>query len=522
MKLEQRHLIKKYLDILLRRKQLIILFLLLGIACGLGQYLRMPKVYQCSALIKYQRQTINPTAMSPDDIRTRTRDVVDTVSQQIMSRTSLESLIKEFDLYSSSQNAIPMEDLVDTMRKYRIKTRLLQGGDVFEVSFQGGDQNKVLKVTNALAAKFIEENLRFRQEQASQTSVYVRDELNMAKEALDKKELIMRDYKLQYYNEMSEQLANNMIRLNALQEQYQNNQESNLELERTRLLVQEQISKRKVFLTQMSSETIDPTSPPTSTERLSNTYQVRLKLQSLQARYTEKHPEVKRLKKILRELEGKQNNTTGEDTGQSTEPQVQLNDPQIDELKQQLSDLEFNINRLKDERLALGRQIKKYEKWITAAPVREAEWSALTRDYDQFNEHYQRLVTQSLQAESAQSLENQLRGSQFKIIDSAHFPEKPFKPDFKRILLMAIGMGLAVGGGLALCLDLLSTSFKDPVELETYLKLPVVCAIPNIYTKKETARRKLIQIALNTTLLLVGGAIISAAVYFWLQGMIIL
>ena len=516
MNLEQRRLIKKNLDILLRRKKIVIFSLLLGITYGLGQYLKMPKIYQCSSLIKYQRQTINPTAMSPDDIRTRTRDVVDTVTQQIMSRTSLEGIVEDFDLYTGMRKTIPMEDIVDTMRKYHIETQLLQGGDVFEVSYQGKNQNKVVKVTNALAAKFIEENLRFRQEQASQTSIYVRDELKMAKEALDEKELIMRDYKLEFYNEMPEQLTNNTNRLNALQEQYQNNQDSNLELERTRLLVQEQISQRRELFSQLSTETAtDSTTSSSPAGRLNDIHQVRLKLQNIQTRYTEKHPEVKRLKKILRDLENQQINSSGEN-------KVQEFDPQVKQLKQQLKDLEFSINRLNDERQVLDKQIKKYENWIAAAPVREAEWSALTRDYDQFNEHYQRLVTQSLQAESAQSLENQLRGSQFKIIDPAHFPEKPFKPDFKKILLMAIGLGLAAGGSISIFLELMGTSFKDPAELETYLNVPVVCAIPTISTKKELIKKKYISITLNSILAIAAGAIVSAAVYFWKQGMIIL
>ena len=528
MSSEERQFLKKYLDILLRHKKLIIACLLLGITFGLVQYLRMPKVYKSAALIKYQRQSVNPTAMSPDDIRTRTRDVVDTVSQQIMSRTSLEGIIKEFELYLKMRDVIPMEDVVDIMREHHILTRFLEGGDIFEVSYQGNDQDKVVQVTNALAAKFIEENLRYRQERASQTSSYVRDELNMAKEALDKKELVMRDYKLQYYNEMPEQRDNNMNRLNALQEQYQNNQASSHELERTRLLVQEQISLRREFLAQLSTDeaALDPTDSSALSGGIKDIYQLRMRLQRLQTRYTDKHPEVKRLKRIIRDLEMQQEGTPEEllnqeegSPGQSVNRQF---DPQIEELKQQLNDLEFNINRLNDERKELVKQIEKYEQWIAAAPVREAEWSALTRDYEQFNEHYQRLVTQSLEAESAKSLENQLKGSQFKNIDSAHFPEKPFKPDFKKILLLAIGIGLGVGGGIALFLELLSTSFKDPGELEAFLKVPVICAVPVIHTKQELLKTRLINIALNISFLIAFGGIVIAAAYFWKQGMIIL
>lgn len=527
MDIEQRRLVKKNIDILLRRKEIILLFLLLGISLGLAYYLNMPKVYKCSSLLKYQRQTVNPTVMSPDDIRTRTRDVVDTVSQEIMSRSSLETIIKEFNLYSEMRQKIPMEDVVDIMRKFHIQTRFLEGGDVFEVSYQGSDQNKVLRVTNALAAKFIEENLRFRQELASQTSVYVKDELEMAKESLDKKELLMRDYKLKYYNEMPEQLVNNMNRLSALQVQYQNNQTSSHELERTRLLVQEQISSRQDFLAQLSAQAaVEAADSSSLSGGLNDIYQLRMRLQTLQSRYTEKHPEIRRLQKAIRDLET-QLGVSAEENGDhpAGSPGARTSDqfdPQLQELRKQSKELELSIARLKEERGMLTEQINKYEKWIAAAPVREAEWSALTRDYEQLNAHYQRLVTLSLQADSAQSLENQLEGSQFKIIDAAHFPEKPFKPDFKKITLIAVGIGLAAGGVMALSLELIGTSFKDPVEMEAYLKVPVVCAIPTIYTVKELARKKVIQFTWYIILFLAFGSIITAAGYFWKQGMIIL
>jgi len=464
--------------------------------------------------------------MSPDDIRTRTRDVVDTVSQQIMSRTSLETIIREFDLYAGVRQTLPMENIVDIMRKLHIQTRFLEGGDVFEVSYQGSDQDKVQRVTNALAAKFIEENLRFRQELASQTSNYVKDELEMAKEALDKKELLMRDYKLKYYNEMSDQLANNMNRLSALQVQYQNNQASINELERTRLLVQEQFSARQNFLSQLSAQTTIDTSNSSSLSGGTNEiYQMRLQLQNLQSRYTEKHPEIRRLKKAIEDLETRHGVLSGGDDAASTgTPAAQDHqyDPQLQQLSKQSKELEVSIARLKEERDTLTERINNYEKWIAAAPVREAEWSALTRDYEQLNAHYQRLVTLNLQAESAQSLENQLEGSQFKVIDAAHFPEKPFKPDLKRILMLSIGIGLAAGGGIALGLELLSTSFTDPVEMEAYLKVPVVCAIPTIYTKNEVMRKKAIHFIWYIILFIAFGSVLGVAGYFWKQGMIIL
>lgn len=529
---EQRQLIKKYADILLRRKKLIIACLLAGFVAGLGLYLRTPKVYQCTSLIQYQRQQINPTAMSPDDVRSRTEEVVSTVSQQITSRSSLEAMINEFDLYAGMRATLPMEDVVELMRKKHIEITQ-EKGDIFKVSYQGGDPKKVLLVTNAIAAKFIEENLRYREERASETSAYVQDELRMAKETLDKKEAVMRDYKLQYYNEMPDQLTNNMTRLNALQEQYQNNQVSAQDLERTKVMVQEQISLREELLSQQlrgagTAPVILPGTPqPTGV--LARINQLRQDLQNLQTRYTEQHPEVRRVKKLLQELEEEQAATgmpngesvsaDGETAAQNSQHSI---DPQIEQLKQQLNNLEFNIERLKQERAEINRQIATYQKWVAAAPVREAEWAALTRDYEQLDQHYQGLVSQSLQAESAHSLEKHQKGSQFKIVDPAHFPEKPFKPDFKKIMLMAIGVGLGIGAGLGLGMELLGTSFKDPSELEGYLGIPVVCAVPTISTSAELKKRKAGQILWGVLLFFSVILIIAATGYFWKQGMIIL
>ena len=408
MNLDQRQHIKKYLDILLRRKRLLIACLLMGVAIGIGYYLTKPKIYKSTALIKYERQSVNPSAMSPDDNRNSTRDVkdvVETISQQIMSRSRLESLIKEFGLYAEMQKSVPMEDIVAMMRNNHIESQLMQRGDVIEVSYKGTDQNKVVRVTNALAANFIEENLRFRQDRASQTSTYIRDELNMIKEALDKKELIMRDYKLKYYNEMPDQLTNNMNRLIALQQQYQNNQTSSNELERTKLMVQEQITLRQGTPVPSSAQPGAGTSgSSTMTGGVNDLYQARAQLNSLQTRYTEKHPEIRRLKKIISDLERQYGDAEGAGTGaggSGPESTVQQFDPQIQGLRNQIKEIENNLAGLRKTQEQLAKQIQEYEQWIASTPIREAEWAALTRDYEQLNLHYERLVTESLQAESS-------------------------------------------------------------------------------------------------------------------------
>ena len=253
---------------------------------------------------------------------------------------------------------------------------------------------------------------------------------------------------------------------------------------------------------------------------------MRARLKELLSRYTSKHPEVRRLKKQIKKLEEEQAaeaSDVAEDGGQdhSATPRKH-GDPQLEQMQMQLKDVQLQINRLRKNRDKINKQIEQYKKWIEAAPVREAEWAALTRDYEQLHNHYQLLVARNLEAESAENLEKRQKGSQFKIIDPAHFPEKPFKPDFKKIMLMAVAVGLGLGGGIAFGLEMLDTSFKEPEDLEKYLGLPIACAIPMIYTAEELKRKKL-KNRLWAAVFIVAVLIICALfIYFWRKGMIVI
>jgi len=470
----------------------------------------------------YQQQKINPTKMSPDTEK-HIGEMVNTVSQQVTSRSSLEGIITKFDLYPGLRKSVPMEDVVDYMRKHKIMIRF-QKGDIFTVSFEGNSPRQVMNITNELAAKFIEENLRFREAVVSETSAYVKDELNMAKESLDKKEAIMRDYKLKYYNEMPEQLAVNMTRVNALHEQYQNSQINIQNLENTRLLIQEQISMRKDMLVKNISGGLLAKKDDTSSkgmEGYSSLDEAKAALKQLQLRYTDEHPDIKRLKKIIEKMEHSSDQASS-GTSKNGEVAGGLTDSQLEKLQVQLKEVELNIDNLKDERRKIQKQIDQYQEWVDATPIREAEWSALTRDYNELKKHYEDLVAQNLQAASAETLERRQKGSQFKIVDPAHLPETPFKPDFKKIMLLAALLGLGLGGAISFGFEFLDTSFKSPEDLEAYTGLPVTIAIPLISTGTEKKNKRIISLA--WTLVFIGVFIMigTGISYLLAKGLIII
>lgn len=517
MEEQQRQQLQKYLDMVYRRKIMIMAFLFLAIIAGLGVYLKTAKVYESTALLIYQRARINPGSTMTPDVQTQTREMVATLTQQVTSRTSLESLIKQFSLYEQMREKLPMEDVVDAMRRHIIIKP--ERGDVFKVTYTGADPKKVMQVANAVAARFIEENLRYREEKATETSAYVQDELNLSKNDLDKKEAAMRDYKLKFYNEMPQQFEANMSRLTSLQEQSQKNRDSSQDLERTKVLIQEQISRRKeaLALAAVQARLTDSAAMksgissgqvernPVLAQSLEELSAVNTALENLLLRYTDKHPEVRRLKKKQEQLEEEQKKLVAsleKDEGSvaSQEEKAEspsevkedfsVQDTQLQELNMQMKQINYARKRLGEESDELQTQIEQYKKWIEMTPAREAEWTALTRDYKQLYDHYQRLVVRNLEAVSAESLERRQKGSQFKIVDSAYFPEKPTKPDFKKIMALSVALGLGLGGALAFLLEMKDSSFRSPVELERFLGVTVLCALPHVFTVKEKRANK--------------------------------
>jgi len=553
--------LQQTLDIFLSRKKLILSCILLSTLAGLAVYLKTPKMYETTSLIMYQRQSINPTATAHGDDQPQTREMISTLTEQVTSRTNLEELITQFDLYPEMRAKLPMQDVVDRMRADYIKIKP-EKGDVFKVILVGADQNKLVQVTNALTAKFIEEDLRFRAIRATETSSYVKDELDMAKVTLDKTEATLRDYKLQYYNEMPQQLQVNMARLNSLQDQYQNKQKNIQEFERMKLMLNEQVALRQQLIAQTNelevSQPKEFNKEPelkisseghkTVSTQPSELDKLKLQLTSLRSKYTEKHPEVRRAIKLIDDLEKSETEAAATKAALlKQEPQIdsgktpalpvakdeptkqasskknsllQLN-PQIEKMDLQLKDIDFNISISKKEGQEIIAEIGKYTRWVNNTPIREAEWSALTRDYEELKNHYENLVTKNLQAESTESLERRQKGSQFKVIDPAHFPEKPIKPNFIKIMLSAFFAGIVLGGGLAFALGSLADSFKTMPEIESFLKLPVLCAIPVIHSERLIRITRIKNLLWTLAFAFSFACLLGVVIYLWHKGSII-
>ena len=471
--------IEKYKEIAIRRIWWIVIPFLVSILVGIALALLLPKQYQVSTLILIQPQKV-PAEYVREIVSSDIENRVRTITQQVTSRTNLEKIIREFNLYAEPRSHMFMEEKVEDLRK-RISVQVSRTGrrepTAFEIFFTGKYPKQVADVTNALASYFISENLKLREDRAIGTEEFLADELENMRQTLMQKEQDLKRYREQYMGGLPEQLDANLKILDRLQQQMDTNQENLREAENRKLLIQQQLADAKKMKASL-------TPPPSTTgeEPEQSLEQLKTLLASLQARYTERHPDVIRLKKKISELEPEDKSDSRGDQNvpeHSASTQVERN------LVNQLREIDLQIKTSKAEAVQLNSQIKWYEILVENTPKREQELMSLSRDYDNIRETYNSLLSRQLEAKLAVSMERKQKGEQFRILDPAKVPIRPFKPNMQRVLLMCVFLGLALGCGLAYLREIMDTSFRRPEDIEEVLQVPVLTSLPFALNPRE-------------------------------------
>ena len=171
------------LQIALRRKWLIVLPAIAIAGCGVLWARQLPDTYRSDTLILVVPQRV-PESYVKSTVTSRIEDRLQTISQQILSRTRLEQIVQDFNLYQEERKRQQlMEDIVSRMRTNDIAIDVVKG-DSFRVSFSANDPRTAMRVTERLASLFIDESLRDREVLAEGTNQFLAAQLDEARRNL--------------------------------------------------------------------------------------------------------------------------------------------------------------------------------------------------------------------------------------------------------------------------------------------------------------------------------------------------
>ena len=485
-----------YLNLIFKHRWLIIIPFCFSMIVGIYLAIALPRVYQASTLILIKPQQVPQDYVQSAIVAANMESRIRTISQKILSRSNLQKIIDQFNLYSTpDQEDMLIEDKIADIRNRVLielqATDKRQEADTFSISFQWSDPQLVAMVANNLTALFIDEDLKEREAGAVNTTQFLADQLGAMRDRLKEVETQLGNYRKRYMGELPEQLESNLRILDTLQKQL-SEREARLRDEKNRLaLLDIEIKTQKESLAggAMVSEKGETMTLP----------QLRNELSTLQSTYTNQHPDVIRLKAKIADMEaklksGQLKSSGGVNINANLNEEHLLTSGTLAEQIRQRREIKSEIMHLDDDLRNLKNEIRIYQQRIERTPKREEELMALNRDYQNIKESYNSLLNRKLEAEVAVNMEKKQKGEQFSVLESAQEPLSPVSPNLKILFILAVMGAFSIGFGLILLIDYFDTSLKDPHDFESELGVSLLATIPKVYRKKDFRLKRLNQL----------------------------
>nr|AHN98019.1 hypothetical protein [uncultured bacterium lac193] len=482
-----------------RYKWLILVLAAAGLSGASLYSARLPNQYQSETTILVVPQRV-PESFVRSTVTIAIADRLRTVSQQILSRPSLEQIVQEFKLYPEQRRTQPLDDVITLMRDQIDIT--VARGDSFKVGFTYTDPAVVAKVTDRLARDVITSNTRDRQSQAEGTSQFLEAQLEDARRRLVEQEKRREEYSRLHAGELPSQLQSNMQVIQHSQQQLQTLQES-VNRDRDRRLVVDRLLADLSLAEQSQPIVPVPAAAAGTIAQLPAARQLDLARQvvtELQSRgLTPDHPDLRTAQRRVAELTDKVKQEQAARPG-TPAPPVTVADAARRNQVIQLTAERDNLDRQVASKLAeddrLRKVIAQYQARVESIPTRESELTEINRDYDTIQTTYRTLLAKREESQIATNLESRQIGEQFRIVDPARTPERAISPN-----RMLINAGGAVGGlllalGLIGLLEVRDSSLKTEDDVLAVIDLPVLARVSLLRTVADLAqirrRRKIV------------------------------
>jgi polysaccharide chain length determinant protein (PEP-CTERM system associated) len=476
---------------------------------------RLPDQYKSETLILVIPQRI-PDSYVRSTVTVRIEERLRSLSQETFSRTRLEKVISEFDLYSDLRQTRTMESVVEHMRTKIVVDTVRD--DAFKITYVAGAPRTAMIVTDRLASMFIDENTHNRSALADITDGFLESQLNDARTRLISHEKKLEEFRRRNAGELPSQLQTNLQVIQGNQTQIANVSES-INRDRDRRLVLEK-SISDALADASPDVPLAPAAPgdPNAigvSRAVDQLERARNDLRGMELRLKPEHPDVIAKNRLIRELELKvqqeaQEPTPGGGTAKPLSAAESARQARARQFQAEVEKLDRQIAAKEADVARLRQQISDYQRRVEAVPGHESELPDLMRDYETLQKSYTSLLAKKEDSKISANLERQQVSEQFKILDPARLPQTPFSPDRLQITLMGAAFGMMLGVGLGAFLEYRDTSLRSEEEILRTLVLPVLAAIPILTGLAERGRkRRAVVVSVAATALTIAGLVVS-------------
>ena len=522
------------LDILRRRKLLAVAAFGTVLAAATSFAVYLPDLYQASALVLVERP-VNESFIRPA-VTGELESRLHVIKQEILSRDRLTGLVNRFELYPELRKRAGIEEVLTQTRndiaveaegpeQVSGRTKTVS----FRLTYTGDSRQSVADVTNAIAAFYVDQNDRMRSQEATQTTDFLKTQLMEAKKGLDRQEALLRQFTSQHTGELPQQMGLNLATLDRMNTQLRLNGEQQLRIIEQRERLLDGMFLQPAAGTAAARVAADPDASPEMVERLQKIETSKQELTALEAKFSDRHPDVVRLRDQLVALEREaadaeaamQQKKQAEEqaaaalAASATAEATTQSQREAPFRRRTVETLEAEIAKLRQDEAAMRASITAFEQRLASTPERQQEYSLITRDWTAAKDLYDSLLKRYDEAQLSQNVETDRQGERFRVLETAIPPEGPSAPNRLRLMLMGFLLALAAGAAAVLAVEQFDTSFHSIDDLREFTAVPVLVAIPPI--GRAPARQR-VRMAFATASAVAAIALIATASAYFASG----
>ncbi len=408
-----------------------------------------PSTFRSAGTILIEQQEI-PEEFVRSAVTSFADQRVQTISQRVMTSTNLLAIIDKHDLYDTDRRNTPREQLIERVRG-DIDLEMIsadvvdprRGGVVkatiaFAVAFKSRSPDLAARVANDLVSLYLRENLENRKQLAEGSAQFLASEAERLRRRSAELAQRIADFKRENFDRLPE-LAGATIALAGRMEEELRDVDARIRALDQQLVFLDsqlvQLSPAAALVTEHGERMLAPA------DRLKA---LRAERVAATARYSDTHPDVRRLAREIGRLELEvEAGTAVEMAGIGGE---MPDNPAYVQINAQRQVAASERGTLITRRAEIARLIAQSESAQLQMPETEREYRALTLESEAELQKYAEVRQKLLAAQLSQNLEAEQKGERFALIDPPVRPQEPVSPN--RGLIASLGLVLAVGAAI--------------------------------------------------------------------------
>ena len=453
----------------------------------------LPAVYEASAKLLIEHPEIPQEVLGGEGAEGYVEQRLQRVRQRVTTPDNVMKLVERHKLYQEDGEKLSPEAMTNLFNESFVVTPEVTGvidprsmrtanlTYAFAVSFRYADPHIARDVADSLAALFIESNEAQAKEVSERAIVFLRSEANRLQADLRERE---------------ERLA--QFRQTHAGGGLPTDREANLrragDLERDMARVDDDLRAARARKDLLEAQLRDtPRDRPVLDETGQGVIRGADRLAAAQqelvaalAKYSEDHPDVRRLRREIASL-------TAETSATATSAPT---NPIYAQLQSQINAADVAIRDLMARRYETSSTLSRLQSSIYQSPEYEKQYTDLVRDNELIKAQYEQIRTRQAAAEVGQMAAGSQAAETYVLINPAQAPDSPIEPDRVSLMFLAIVLAVAAGLGTASLLNATDSTIRGTADVTTLLGAPPLGQVPTMRSPEELRRRRFGDMAL--------------------------